>query len=95
MAAVERKPLKTYQGVVASRSGKQTVKVLLSYQQRHPKYGKIQRRRTVAHVHDAKDEACVGQTVEIVKCRPLSKTKSWRLVRVLGAAPIAEVQAGV
>jgi small subunit ribosomal protein S17 len=83
MPATQRKPLTTYQGVVAGKSGNQTVRVVLNYLQKHPKYGKILKRNTMAHVHDEKNEAGVGDTVEIAKCRPMSKTKTWRLVRVV------------
>ncbi|MCH9023681.1 MAG: 30S ribosomal protein S17, partial [Planctomycetes bacterium] len=51
----------------------------------HPKYGKILKRRTNAHVHDEKNVAKLGDQVEICKCRPFSKTKNWRLVRVMQA----------
>ena len=84
MAEKQRKPLRAFQGVVASKAGDQTVRVILTYLTRHPKYGKILKRRTVAHVHDPENQAQVGEFVEIAKCRPISKTKHWRLVRVLG-----------
>lgn len=83
MTQEPRKSISTYSGLVAGRSGEQTVKVVLSYLVKHPKYGKMLRRRTVAHVHDRDNVASVGDRVEIVKCRPMSKTKHWRLVRVL------------
>ena len=54
---------------------------------RHPKYGKIVRERTVCHVHDEKNEAKEGDKVEIVECRPRSKTKRWELIRIVEAAP--------
>jgi small subunit ribosomal protein S17 len=92
MPVTERKPLTSYQGVVASKSGDRTVRVVMTYLQKHPKYGKIMRRRTVAHVHDQNNQARVGDRVEIVKCRPLSKTKHWRLVRVVGADPVSAGQ---
>ena len=84
MAANDRKPIRVYKGVVASRSGEKTVRVLLEYQVRHPKYGKILRQRTTAHVHDEENVAAVGDTVEICKCRPMSKSKNWRLLKVVG-----------
>jgi len=83
MTATERKPLTTYRGVVAKKSGAKTLRVEIDYQTRHPKYGKRLRRCTVAHVHDEENRAQVGDVVEVAKCRPLSKTKSWRLVRVV------------
>jgi len=81
MAETQRKPLKTFKGVVSRKSGNKTVRVVMEYQTRHPKYGKILRRRTVALVHDEANTAGVGDTVEICKPRPLSKTKSWRLLK--------------
>lgn len=83
MTATERKPITTYQGVVSRKSGAKTVRVELNYLTRHPKYGKILRRRTVAHVHDENNQAQVGDKVQITKCRPISKTKNWRLLRVV------------
>ena len=75
-----------YKGTVAKKSGDQTVRVTLEYQVKHPKYGKLLKRRTAAHVHDPENKAGVGDIVEICKCRPMSKTKNWRLVRVLQAS---------
>ena len=83
MPETERKKLVTYRGVVSSRSGDKTVRVVLDYLTKHPKYGKIFKRRTIAHVHDEKNRAQAGDTVEIAKCRPVSKSKNWRLLRVL------------
>ena len=83
MATNERKKLKTYRGTVSSISGDKTVKVLLDYMVKHPKYGKRLKRTTVAHVHDELNTAKIGDTVDIAKCRPMSKTKFWRLVRVI------------
>ena len=80
----QRKPLTRRQGIVASRSGDRTVRVVMQYLARHPKYGKILKRRTVVHVHDDKNVARVGDRVEICVCRPMSKTKKWRLLQVLG-----------
>ena len=56
---------------------------------KHPRYGKYIKRRTICHVHDEKNESHVGDTVEIMETRPLSKTKHWRLVRVVTKAPQA------
>jgi len=83
MSSEKRKPLMLYKGVVTRKSGDKTIRVELSYIDRHPKYEKILRCRTITHVHDEKNEARLGDKVEICKCRPLSKTKNWRLVRVL------------
>ena len=83
MTASERKALTKHRGVVSSKSGDQTIRVVMTFQMKHAKYGKMLKRRTVAHVHDAKNEAQVGDTVEITKCRPISKTKNWRLLRII------------
>lgn len=79
------RPMQT--GVVTSAARDKTIKVTVSYQVRHPKYGKYIRRRTVLHAHDERNECQNGDLVEVMQCRPLSKTKSWRLVRILQAAP--------
>jgi small subunit ribosomal protein S17 len=55
---------------------------------KHPRYGKYIRRRTICHVHDEQNESHMGDTVEIMETRPLSKTKHWRLVRVVTRAPV-------
>ena len=73
--ALERSPLRTIRGVVASDKGNKTIKVVVEYQTRHPKYGKYLKRRTVLHAHDETNDAKEGDTVETAECRPLSKTK--------------------
>ena len=90
--AVERPLLRTIQGVVDSDKGNKTIKVLVKYQTRHPKYGKFLKRRTVLHAHDETNEAKEGDTVEIAECRPISKTKHHRLLRVVERAPERAVQ---
>lgn len=77
-------------GVVSSRSGDKTVKVTYFYKLPHPLYRKEIRRRTVIHAHDEKNECRVGDKVEIMETRPLSKLKRWRIVRVVEAAPIID-----
>lgn len=77
---------RTQLGVVETDGRDKTIKVRIDRIVQHPKYGKYQRRRGSLHVHDEKNEARVGDQVEIAACRPLSKTKSWRLVRVIRAA---------
>src|SRR5579871_6036555 len=87
-----RSLLRTIQGVVASDKGDKTIKVVVNYQTRHEKYGKYLKRRTVLHAHDEKNEAREGDTVEIAECRPLSKTKHHRLIRIVQKAPERAVQ---
>jgi small subunit ribosomal protein S17 len=88
----ERPLLRTIQGVVASDKGDKTIRVVVNYQMRHEKYGKYLKRRTVLHAHDEKNEAREGDTVEIAECRPLSKTKHHRLLRIVQKAPEKAVQ---
>src|SRR5687768_6255919 len=75
-ANAPRPLLRTIRGVVASDKGDKTIKVLVEYQTRHPKYGKYLKRRTVLHAHDATNDAKEGDTVEIAECRPISKTST-------------------
>ena len=88
----DRSQLRTVQGVVASDKGNKTIKVVVNYQTKHAKYGKYLKRRTVLHAHDEKNEAREGDTVEIAECRPLSKTKHHRLLRIVQKAPEKAVQ---
>ena len=74
-------------GVVESDARDKTRKVVINYSVRHPKYGKYIRRRSVLQVHDPENTSRKGDRVEVVECRPISKTKSWVLVRVVEAAP--------
>jgi small subunit ribosomal protein S17 len=83
---VERSTRRKLQGVVVSNKMQKTITVLWERQVMHPRVHKIVKRRTKLHVHDEKDEAKVGDLVEIQATRPLSKTKTWRLVRVLRRA---------
>jgi small subunit ribosomal protein S17 len=82
--------LRTLTGVVISSSGNKSVKVALDYKVRHPKYGKYIKRRTKISVHDEHNLSGVGDVIEIAECRPRSKTKSWRLVKVVKKAGQAE-----
>ncbi|HEX41948.1 MAG TPA: 30S ribosomal protein S17 [Phycisphaerales bacterium] len=82
MRTVQQNKQKTLTGVVRSVSGKKSIRVEIQYRIRHPKYNKYIRRRTKLSVHDELELAGVGDTVEIAECRPMSKTKSWRVVKV-------------
>lgn len=73
----------TKTGVVESDKRPQTRRVVVAYASKHPKYGKYIRQRTVLHVHDDKSESRVGDVVEVAPCRPFSKSKTWRLVKVV------------
>jgi small subunit ribosomal protein S17 len=73
-------------GVVESDARDKSRKVVVAFKAKHPKYGKYVRKRTVLHVHDESNESRLGDKVEVEECRPVSKTKSWRLVRVVQRA---------
>lgn len=87
------RPLKgVHVGVVTGDRRDKTRTVAVERQVKHPKYGKYLKRSSRIHVHDAENRSHLGDRVEIVNCRPLSKTKSWRLVRVVTAAPRTETE---
>ena len=76
----------TQVGQVRSICGEKTVLVHLDNLIRHPRYGKYVRHRTKLSVHDENSKARVGDLVEVVPCRPMSKTKAHRLLRVVRQA---------
>ena len=77
---------RTLQGRVVSDKMDKTVTVLVERQVQHPLYGKFIRRSTKVHAHDEANECGVGDVVLVEQSRPLSKSKSWRLVKVLEKA---------
>ena len=80
------KAQRTIEGRVVSNKMQKTVTVLLERQVQHPLYGKIVRRSTKVHAHDEKGECKEGDMVRIAECRPLSKTKNWRVVEIVTRA---------
>lgn len=85
--ATARKPLTgTKVGLVTSDKRDKTRTVAVDYQLRDQKYGKYLKRSTKFQMHDPNNESKLGDRVEIAKCRPISKTKNWRLVRVIEKA---------
>jgi small subunit ribosomal protein S17 len=80
---VERPLLRKIEGIVTSAKTAKTLKVTVTYQVKHPKYGKYLNRRTTLHVHDENGEAREGDRVQVAECRPISKTKHHRLLKVL------------
>ncbi|WP_343224827.1 30S ribosomal protein S17 [Pelagicoccus sp. SDUM812005] len=94
-----RNKRKDLQGVVTSIMGDKSIKVTYSYKKAHPRYRKVINRKTVVHVHDEENTARLGDKVEIMETRPLSRLKRWRLVKVTERAPmlgkktLAEVEA--
>ena|SRR5271166_6353757 len=74
-------------GVVTSDKMNKTRRVEVARLVKHSRYGKYVRRRTVCHAHDENNESHLGDTVEIMETRPLSKLKHWRMLRVVTKAP--------
>ena len=89
--AEPRKARRTLIGIVTRDKTLKTRRVEIQRLVKHPRYGKYIKRRTVCYAHDEKNESHLGDTVEIMETRPLSKNKCWRLIRVLTKAP-AKVQ---
>ena len=78
-AKVER----SISGKVVSNKMDKTIVVLGERKVKHPLYGKFIRRSTKYHAHDENNECSIGDTVMIKECRPLSKTKSWSLIKIV------------
>ena len=91
MTETEQKPAeksaKTLTGTVVSNKMDKTISVEVERLIKHPTYGKYVRRTTKLLAHDEKNECREGDTVAISECRPLSRHKSWTLVRVIERAP--------
>jgi small subunit ribosomal protein S17 len=77
---------RTKVGLVTSNKMEQTATVQVERRIKHPIYGKYMRRSKKYHVHDEMNELNIGDSVQIKECRPLSKTKSWTLDKVLTSA---------
>ena len=75
-------------GVVVSDKGDKTIKVTVRSLVRHPAYGKYVFRKINCFAHDEKNEARIGDRVEIMETRPVSKKKCWRLVNIIERAQI-------
>lgn len=86
-------PKRVMVGVVTSDKMAKTRRVEIARLVKHPKYKKYVHRRTVCYAHDEQNESGVGDTVEIVECRPLSKLKRWQLVRVVTKSTLVDVAA--
>lgn len=84
----EKSPRKI--GIVESDKRDKTRKVAINFSVKHPKYGKYVKKKTVLHVHDEKNQSKTGDRVEIAECRPISKTKSWVLLRVVQQSTAVE-----
>lgn len=79
---------RTLQGRVVSDKMDKSATVMIERKVPHPLYGKYVRRSTKLHVHDENNDCKMGDTVTIEQCRPISKTKSWRLVSVVERAEL-------
>jgi small subunit ribosomal protein S17 len=79
---------RTVEGKVVSNKAEKTISVMVERKVKHPLYGKYIRKSTKFLAHDETNECGEGDTVLIEECRPLSKNKSWRLVKVIGKAVV-------
>ncbi len=82
----QRSKRKTQIGFVSSRSGDKSIKVTIAYKTPHPLYHKVVNRQTVLHVHDEQNETKVGDKVEVMETRPISRLKRWRVTSVIQKA---------
>jgi small subunit ribosomal protein S17 len=82
----ERNRRKTRQGVVVSAATDKTCVVMVEERKRHPLYGKMMTHSTKFHAHDEENAAQVGDVVQIMETRPISKMKRWRLVEIVEKA---------
>ena len=73
-------------GVVTSNAGDKSITIRVDKQKLHPRYKKVMRLSKKIHAHDEKNDANVGDRVRVVACRPMSKSKTWRLVEVVERA---------
>ncbi len=79
---------RTLTGAVSSNLMDKTVTVKIERKIKHPVYGKYIKRTTSIHVHDENNECSKGDVIMIEQCRPISKTKSWRLVKIIEKAAV-------
>ncbi|MFC3194241.1 30S ribosomal protein S17 [Marinicella sediminis] len=85
MTTVE-KNVKTKSGVVTSDKMDQTVTVMIERKIKHPLYGKYVKKSTKIHAHDPGNKCQQGDFVKIAECRPISKTKTWKVVEIVDSA---------
>jgi small subunit ribosomal protein S17 len=74
---------RTLQGRVVSDKMDKTITVLVERRVKHPLYGKFVRRSTKVHAHDENNECQIGDVVVVEQCRPLSKTKTWKFIKLV------------
>jgi len=80
-------------GIVTSDKMSKTRRVEIPRTVKYPKYGKYIRQTTVCYVHDENNESALGDTVEILESRPLSKTKRWVLTRIVSKGNVIDIAA--
>ncbi len=77
---------RTVQGLVTSSAGDKSATIMIERRIKHPVYGKFIKRSTKLHIHDEANECNKGDTILVEECRPMSKTKSWKLVKIVEKA---------
>ncbi len=77
---------RTLTGRVSSNKMNKSITVEVERKVKHPIYGKYIRRSTKVHAHDEDNQCNIGDTVTVEQCRPISKSKTWRLVRIVERA---------
>ncbi len=80
------KVLRIQSGTVVSDRMDKSAVVLIERKVKHPIYGKFVKKSTKLHIHDENNECGIGDLVQVSECRPVSKTKSWKLVKVVEKA---------
>jgi small subunit ribosomal protein S17 len=83
---MSEKVLRIQTGSVVSDKMHKSAVVMIERRVKHPIYGKFMRKSTKLHIHDENNECAIGDTVQISECRPMSKTKSWTLVKIVEKA---------
>ena len=86
MTNAKTRQLRTFVGEVVSNKMEKSIVVRITRKVKHKRYGKYVRRFTKIHAHDESNECQMGDTVRICECRPIAKTKSWKLDQVIERA---------
>ena len=84
--SVAEKRVRLATGKVVSNKMDKTITVLIERREKHPVYGKYMTRSSKIHAHDERNQCGVGDTVTVAESRPLSKTKTWKLLEVVVSA---------
>ncbi len=82
----DSKVVRIQTGSVVSDKMDKSATILIERKVKHPIYGKFVKKSTKLHFHDENNECVIGDTVQITECRPISRTKSWKLVKVIDKA---------